>query len=84
MFAAPGSQNGFDNSGQLGGVSWTQGDTVEYTLKVLNKIRDDHASHPAVSAIELLNEPMGPSLDMNTVKQFYMVSENALWLNELS
>ena len=39
---------------------------------MLNKIRDDHASHPAVSAIELLNEPLGPNLDMATVKQFYM------------
>jgi len=39
---------------------------------VLNKIRDDHASHPAVSAIQLLNEPLGPSLDMNVVRQFYM------------
>jgi glucan 1,3-beta-glucosidase len=39
---------------------------------VLNKIRDDHASHPAVSAIQLLNEPLGPNLDMNTVRQFYM------------
>lgn len=39
---------------------------------MLNKIRDDHASHPAVSAIELLNEPLGPNLDMNTVRQFYM------------
>ena len=38
----------------------------------MNKIRDDHASHPAVSAIELLNEPLGPNLDMNTVRQFYM------------
>lgn len=53
-------------------MSWTQGDTVAHTIKVLNKIRDDHASHPAVSAIELLNEPMGPELDMNTVRQFYM------------
>jgi glucan 1,3-beta-glucosidase len=41
-------------------------------LNVLNKIRDDHASHPAVSAIQLLNEPLGPSLDMNVVRQFYM------------
>jgi glucan 1,3-beta-glucosidase len=73
MYVAPGSQNGFDNSGQLGAVAWTQGDTTAHTLKVLNKIRDDHASHPAVSAIELLNEPMGPSLDMAAVKQFYMV-----------
>lgn len=69
---APGSQNGFDNSGRYGNIEWTQGNSVEHTLKVLNKLRDDHASHPAVSAIQLLNEPMGPALDMNTVRQFYM------------
>lgn len=45
---------------------------MDHTIKVLNKIRDDYASHPAVSAIELLNEPMGPSLNMDTVRQFYM------------
>ncbi|KAF3050617.1 exo-1,3-beta-glucanase [Didymella keratinophila] len=72
LHGAPDSQNGFDNSGKYGNVGWTQGDSVSHTIKVLNKIRDDHASHPAVSAIELLNEPLGPNLDMNTVRQFYM------------
>ncbi|KAF2186559.1 glycoside hydrolase family 5 protein [Zopfia rhizophila CBS 207.26] len=72
LHGAPGSQNGFDNSGRYGAIEWTQGDTVAHTIKVLNKIRDDHASHPAVAAIELLNEPMGWSLNMNTVRQFYM------------
>ena len=72
LHGAAGSQNGFDNSGTYGSVGWTQGDTVAHTIKVLNKIRDDHASHPAVSSIELLNEPLGPNLDMNTVRQFYM------------
>jgi glucan 1,3-beta-glucosidase len=38
----------------------------------LNKLRDDCASHPAVAAIQLLNEPLGPNLDMNVVRQFYM------------
>jgi glucan 1,3-beta-glucosidase len=69
---APESQNGFDNSGKYGSINWGQGDSVQYTINVLNKIRDDHASHPAVSAIELVNEPLGPNLDMNTVRQFYM------------
>jgi glucan 1,3-beta-glucosidase len=72
LHGAAGSQNGFDNSGTYGNVGWTQGDTVAHTTKVLNKIRDDHASHPAVSAIELLNEPLGPNLNMDTVRQFYM------------
>jgi glucan 1,3-beta-glucosidase len=69
---APESQNGFDNSGKYGNVNWGKGDSVKYTTNVLNKIRDDYASHPAVSAIQLLNEPLGPNLDMNTVRQFYM------------
>lgn len=72
LHGAPNSQNGFDNSGKRGPVGWTQGDTVAQTITALNKIRDDYASHPAVAAIELLNEPMGPQLDMNTVRQFYM------------
>ncbi|KAF2465307.1 glycoside hydrolase [Lindgomyces ingoldianus] len=72
LHGAPGSQNGFDNSGRYGSIQWTQGDSVQHTLNVLNKIRDDHASHPAVSAIQLLNEPMGYSLNMDIVRQFYM------------
>ncbi|KAK5110559.1 hypothetical protein LTR62_005751 [Meristemomyces frigidus] len=72
LHGAPGSQNGFDNSGRKGTIDWTQGDTVSQTHTALNKIRDDHASHPAVAAIELVNEPMGPSLNMDTVRQFYM------------
>ncbi|KAL2350829.1 glycoside hydrolase superfamily [Cryomyces antarcticus] len=72
LHGAPGSQNGFDNSGRLGAISWGQGDTVKQTHTALNKIRDDHASHPAVAAIELLNEPMGPVVGTGTVRQFYM------------
>lgn len=72
LHGAPESQNGFDNSGKRGSVGWTQGDSVDYTKRVLNKIRDDHASHPAVAAIQLLNEPLGPNLNMDTVRQFYM------------
>jgi len=73
LHGAPRSQNGFDNSGQLKSTpEWTQGDSVEVTLKALNKLRDDFGSHPSVASIELLNEPLGPSLDMDTVRQFYM------------
>lgn len=72
MWLAPGSQNGFDNSGQRGSIDWTQGDTVSQTHLALNQIRDDLAGHSAVAAIELVNEPLGSSLDMDTVRQFYM------------
>ncbi|GAB7357494.1 hypothetical protein MBLNU459_g0028t1 [Dothideomycetes sp. NU459] len=76
LHGAPGSQNGFDNSGHRAtswwGINWLQGDSIARTHAALNKIRDDHASHPAVAAIELINEPLGSSLDMDTVRQFYM------------
>lgn len=78
LHGAQGSQNGFDNSGRYGSVEWTKGDSVQHTLKVISKIRDDHASHPAVASIQLLNEPMGSSVDMNTVRQFYMDGWGAL------
>ncbi|KAI9656141.1 MAG: exo-1,3-beta-glucanase [Alyxoria varia] len=71
LHGAPGSQNGFDNSGHYGSVGWTKGDTVKQTLKALKRLSDDHASHPAVASIELLNEPMGPELDRGTIEQFY-------------
>ncbi|TID16152.1 glycoside hydrolase family protein [Venturia nashicola] len=78
LHGAPGSQNGFDNSGRYGPINWQQGNTVQHTLDVLNKIRDDHASHPAVGAIELLNEPYGPSLNVDGIKSFYTSGATAL------
>jgi len=68
----PLSQNGFDNSGRKGSIGWTQGDSIKQSHTALNKIRDDHASNPAVAGIELVNEPLGPNLNMDTVRQFYM------------
>lgn len=68
---APGSQNGFDNSGRRGAIDWTQGETITQTHAALNQIRDDHAAHPACAAIELVNEPLGPDLDRMTIEQFY-------------
>jgi len=71
LHGAPGSQNGFDNSGRKGDIGWGQGDTVSQTTTILNQIRDDHAAHPAVAAIELVNEPMASSVGEDTLKQFY-------------
>ena len=71
LHGAPGSQNGFDNSGKRGAIHWTNGETTDLTHNVLNQIRDDHASHPAVAAIELVNEPMAPEIGVETVQQFY-------------
>jgi glucan 1,3-beta-glucosidase len=74
LHGAPGSQNGFDNSGhKRQSPGWTQGDTVQQTLNVLKTITSKYAQpkyQDVVVAIELLNEPLSPSLNFD-VKQFY-------------
>jgi len=74
LHGAPGSQNGFDNSGTRGNVGWQQGDTIAQTLAVLKTISQKYGSQSyqdVVVGIELLNEPLGPALDMGKLTQFY-------------
>lgn len=72
VHGAPGSQNGFDNSGKYGSVNWQSGNNVQQTLVTLNKLSQKYStSNDVVTAIQLLNEPLGPILDMDAVKQFY-------------
>ena len=69
---APGSQNGFDNSGRYGPVDWQQGDTVAQTKNAITALAQRYASDTdVVTAIELLNEPLGPVIDLSNLKQFY-------------
>lgn len=79
LHGAPGSQNGYDNSGHLirkdaGLLGWTTGDTVKQTLTVIQKIAKKYASkdyQDVVAAIELLNEPFPDRLSgTDVVVQF--------------
>lgn len=75
LHGAPGSQNGFDNSGhKVQSPGWQQGDTVAQTLAVLNTITQKYAQpsyQDVVVAIQLLNEPLGPALNLDGIKSFY-------------
>lgn len=72
LHGAPGSQNGFDNSGKYGAVDWQTDANVQQTLVALNKLSARYANAlDVVTAIEILNEPLGPDLNMDAVKQFY-------------
>lgn len=75
LHGAPGSQNGFDNSGhRIATAGWQQGDTVAQTLSVLNTMTQKYAApdyQDVVVAIELLNEPMSSELNFDTLKDFY-------------
>lgn len=78
LHGAPGSQNGFDNSGRKGPIDWTQGDTISQTETAIQQIYNDHGSHPAVAAIQPVNEPMGPDLDMADIDDYYTNTYNTI------
>jgi len=75
LHGAPLSQNGFDNSGQkLAHPGWQGGDSVNQTLQVLQTISKKYAGQDyadVVMGIELLNEPLGPQLNVPQIKDFY-------------
>lgn len=58
LHGAPGSQNGFDNSGERGSANWANNDTnIPQTLDVIRYIAGQVSEK--VNIIELLNEPAG-------------------------
>ncbi|KAI5818578.1 glycoside hydrolase superfamily [Pyronema omphalodes] len=75
LHGVPGSQNGFDNSGLRDQISWQTGPgNVEQTKRVIRMLAKKYALpkwNNVVTAIELVNEPLGPRLDMNQVRQYY-------------
>ncbi|KAL2218908.1 glycoside hydrolase superfamily [Thermoascus aurantiacus ATCC 26904] len=73
LHGAPGSQNGFDNSGRRGPINWQKGDTVQQTLVAVRGLAERYAPlTDVVAAIELLNEPSIPGgVQIDPLKQFY-------------
>ncbi|KAJ5960232.1 uncharacterized protein N7479_007382 [Penicillium vulpinum] len=73
LHGAPGSQNGFDNSGKRGAIHWQQGNTVENTKDALEALAARYKNDgDVVTAIEALNEPSIPGgVDQGGLKQYY-------------
>lgn len=76
LHGAPGSQNGFDNSGHNGTVGWGTGSTVSDTLTVIQMIINKYAQQQyqdVVVGIELLNEPLTNKINggFDTVSSYY-------------
>lgn len=75
LHGAPGSQNGFDNSGLRDQIEW-QNHEYYYTLtySVLGQIAKKYSSSyydDVIIGIQLLNEPLGPNLDREKLIDFY-------------
>jgi glucan 1,3-beta-glucosidase len=80
LHGAPGSQNGFDNSGvKTGQPTWLTdggvgGPSAQQTLAVLKTIAQKYAQpkySDVVVGIELLNEPQGGRLNNGELRQFF-------------
>lgn len=70
LHAAPGSQNGWDHSGSIGGIAWTQPANIAKTLDVLERLADRYGNAPNLWGIEVLNEPHW-SIPKETLTRFY-------------
>lgn len=71
LHGAPGSQNGFDNSGKRGAIEWQQGDNVPHTVEAIRdlaRIYTQSQYNNVVTAIELLNERKNSSGTPTEVK----------------
>ncbi|CAI7598826.1 unnamed protein product [Penicillium glandicola] len=73
LHGAPGSQNGFDNSGKRGPIQWQKGNTVDNTKLALEALAARYeADGDVVTAIEALNEPSVPGgVNQDGLKQYY-------------
>ncbi|KAL4975071.1 glycoside hydrolase superfamily [Aspergillus desertorum] len=73
LHGAPGSQNGFDNSGRRGPVGWDQGDTVAQTLLAFEVLAQRYLPEDdIVTIIEALNEPHIPGgINQDQLKAYY-------------
>lgn len=86
LHSAPGSQNGFDNSGRKGEIHW--GDAapdgtypfIERTVRILHQyaaIFGGPDYNGVLAGIELMNEPF-VTLPLNLVQDFYVKGYNAI------
>ncbi|KAI0749793.1 glycoside hydrolase [Daedaleopsis nitida] len=71
LHGAPGSQNGYDNSGRRGSAGWAQGNNVARTVDIVRFIADQIGG--MIDVLELLNEPGGWQSDIaNVISNFYL------------
>ncbi|EPX71045.1 glucan 1,3-beta-glucosidase I/II [Schizosaccharomyces octosporus yFS286] len=73
LHGAPGSQNGFENSGKTGSIDWQKDGNVERTLQIMSYVANKYtqdAYKDVVIGIETVNEPLGNALNMDQLKDY--------------
>ncbi|CCF57582.1 hypothetical protein KAFR_0C05910 [Kazachstania africana CBS 2517] len=76
LHGAPGSQNGFDNSGQrifYSNLGWlSKNGTRELTYTVWDKMFNDYlASNNSIVGVEIVNEPLNSKIGIDNITQAY-------------
>lgn len=66
----PGSQNGWDHSGQRGKPNWYQADYMEHSLELVTEIARHYRNHPALWGFQVINEPL-PKLFNPRLRTYY-------------
>lgn len=73
LHGAAGSQNGFDNSGLRDQIEFQTEDNIAVTIQALKDLVNKYATsdyEDVIVGIELLNEPLGPSIDLDALKDY--------------
>ncbi|GMN33685.1 hypothetical protein TIFTF001_004296 [Ficus carica] len=68
LHAAQGSQNGWEHSGTRDGYQEWGDAQISDTVAVIDFLAKRYANHPRLIAIELLNEPLAPGVNLDTLK----------------
>ncbi|KAI6699616.1 hypothetical protein NL676_013940 [Syzygium grande] len=78
LHAAPGSQNGAEHSASRDGyLEW--GDSyIQDTVKVIEFLAARYGNHPALVAIELMNEPLAPGIKLEDLIKYYRLGYEAV------
>lgn len=81
LHGAPGSQNGWQESGKIGGIGWPENErNIIVSLQVIDKLSRRYAGHPSLLGIELLNEPH-PKIKQSVLKKYYKAGYNIIRKN---
>ncbi|KAF8720696.1 hypothetical protein HU200_023598 [Digitaria exilis] len=73
LHAAPGSQNPFEHSATRDGSQlWGNTDAnINQTVQVIDFLAARYANNTALLAVELLNEPLAPGVNLSSLTKYY-------------
>lgn len=88
LHGARGSQNGFDNSGLRGSINFLNyEENIQTTLNVIKYLGWKYSQDQyldTVIGVELINEPLGPAMDVDTLKDAYLTPAYNYIRNEIN